>query len=313
MKIAFFGTPDFAARCLEKLLSSDHNIAGVITAPDRPKGRGRKYQPSEVKTLAVANNLEILQPENLKDVNFIRSLRGWEVDLFCVVAFRILPSDVFEIPAKGCINLHGSLLPKYRGAAPINWAIINGENETGLTTFFIKKKVDTGDIIDYHKIKIGRDETFGELYYRMAETGGDFLLDTIKKIESGDFILSKQNEEFVSKAPKIYPELGLIDWTKQALDIHNLIRGLSPKPSAYSFLKTEKISILKTKVADSGKTSDIPGTVIQADHKKGIIVACGTGAVELIELKAPSKKAVSGAEFARGRRIMFGECFGGNQ
>jgi methionyl-tRNA formyltransferase len=311
MRIAFFGTPDFAARCLEKLLSSDHNIVGVVTAPDRPKGRGRKYQPSEVKTLAIDNNLDILQPENLKDVNFIESLRAWNADLFCVVAFRILPAEVFEIPSKGCINLHGSLLPKYRGAAPINWAIINGESETGLTTFFIKKKVDTGDIIDFHKIEIGPDETFGELYNRMADAGGDFLLNTVMKIESGDFTLRKQDDKLVSKAPKIYPDLGLIDWAKPVSEIHNLVRGLSPKPSAYSFLNNEKISILKTKVAELSKTSDIPGTVIQSDPKKGIIVACGTGVLEILELKAPSRKAVSGPEFVRGRMINVGDCFGG--
>ena len=313
MKIVFFGTPDFAARCLEKLLSSDHNIAGVVTAPDRPKGRGRKLQPSEVKTLALNHNLNILQPENLKDPDFIDNLESWNADLFCVVAFRILPAEVFEMPHKGCFNLHGSLLPKYRGAAPINWAIINGETETGLTTFFIKKKVDTGDVIDYHKMKIGPDETFGELYYRMADAGGEFLLETIKKIETGEFDLKKQDENLVSKAPKIYPRMGEIDWSKSALEIHNLVRGLSPKPSAFSYLNNNKISILKTKVAQIDKTSDIYGTIIQADPKSGIIVACGSGAIELIEIKAPSKKVVSGAEFVRGNRLHVGERFGGNE
>ncbi len=309
MKVLFFGTPEFAAVCLEKILLTDHEIAGVVCQPDKPRGRGRKVAIAEVKQAAIEKKLKILQPENLKDPFFLNELKTLEADFFCVVAFRILPEEIFSMPPKGCVNLHASLLPKYRGAAPINWALINGENETGLTTFFIRKKIDTGDILMQRKIAIGPDETFDELYGRMAEAGGDLIVETMSKIESGDYSTIKQNDKEASKAPKIYPELGKIDWKKSANEIHNLIRGLTPKPGAYTVFSGNKIIIVKSKVVDNPDNAG-PGKVLLADPKKGLIVGCGKRALELLQVKPASRKVMTGAEFVRGKRIKEGILFG---
>lgn len=309
MKVVFFGTPEFAARTLKKVLLSRHEIAGVVCGPDRRKGRGRKVVLPEVKQVALEKRLIIFQPEDLKDEEFLRELGGLNADFFCVVAFRILPEEVFAMPVKGCVNLHASLLPKYRGAAPINWAIINGETETGLTTFFIRKKVDTGEIIMQRKIAIEPDETFGELHDRMADLGGDLLVETMDKIEHGDFKTSVQKNSDATKAPKIYPELGKIDWAKSSSEIHNLVRGLSPKPAAYTFHNRAKIAILKTRIADYGEKAG-PGEIVFVDGKSGLVVGCGEGALEILQIKPESRKDMSGAEFVRGQRIRKGVFFG---
>ena len=308
MRLVFFGTPEFASRCLEKILLK-HQVAAVVTAPDKPKGRGMKVEPSEVKRLAQERGLDILQPINLKDSEFLKRLSSYKADLFCVVAFRILPEEVFSMPPKGCINLHGSLLPKYRGAAPINWAIINGERETGVTTFFIRRAVDTGDIILQEKLPIGSEETFGELYERMAELGGETLIKTINLIEVDGVFTSSQDGNRATAAPKLTPEIGKIDWTMKAEAVHNLVRGLSPKPGAYSFLKGKKIIILRTRLTKLDSVGKRAGQVLQADPQKGIVIACGEGSVEILELKPESGKAITGAEFVRGHRLIAGEVF----
>jgi methionyl-tRNA formyltransferase len=308
MRLVFFGTPEFASRCLEKILSK-HQVAAVVTAPDKPKGRGMKVEPSEVKRLAQERGLDILQPTNLKDSEFLKRLSSYNADLFCVVAFRILPEEVFSMPPKGCINLHGSLLPKYRGAAPINWAIINGERETGLTTFFIRRAVDTGDIILQAKLSIDPEETFGELYQRMAELGGEALIKTIDLIEAGDIKTACQDSSQATPAPKLTPDIGKIDWSMKAGAVHDLVRGLSPKPGAFSFIKGKKIIILRTRLAKLDSAGKKPGEVLQADPQKGIIVACSAGGVEILELKPESGKAITGAEFVRGYRLIAGEVF----
>jgi methionyl-tRNA formyltransferase len=310
MRLIYFGTPRFASLCLEKVLSSKHHVAAVVTAPDKPGGRGMKMLEPDVKRLAVGHNLDILQPEDLKDPAFIEALACRQVDLFCVVAFRILPETVFGMPPAGCINLHASLLPKYRGAAPINWAVIRGEKQTGLTTFFIRRKVDTGDILLQERLEIGPDETFGELHDRMAGLGGELLIKTIDWIESGKIKPMPQDDSLASPAPKITPALGEIDWSKPAVDVHNLVRGLSPQPGAYSYRGERKIILLRTRHAraEVGETS--PGTVMQAHPQMGIIIACGTGALEIIQLKPESGKAISGAEYVRGYRLSNGERFG---
>ena len=309
MKVVFFGTPEFAARTLKKALSSHHQIIGVVCGPDRRKGRGRRIIFPEVKQLVLEKGLNILQPEDLKDEGFLRELSGMNADLFCVVAFRILPEEVFEMPPKGCMNLHASLLPKYRGAAPINWAIINGDTETGLTTFFIRKKVDTGDIIMQRKIAIGQDETFGELHDRMADLGGDLLVETMDKIEPGDYETYVQDNSEATKAPKIFPELGKIDWGKSANEVHNLVRGLSPTPAAYTFHNGARITILKTRIAEY-KGGASPGEVVSADGKEGLVLRCGEGSLEILQVKPESRKAMTGGEFIRGQRIENGGIFG---
>jgi len=309
MRLIFFGTPEFASRCLEKILSSKHNVAAVVTAPDKPKGRGRKVEPPAVKRLASSRNLDILQPENLKAPEFIRNLAAYNAKLFCVVAFRILPEEVFTLPPAGCVNLHASLLPKYRGAAPINWAIIRGEKETGLTTFFIRRNVDSGDILLQDKLKIGSDETFGELHDRMADLGGDMLVRTIDLVESGDFRPLCQDNSQVSRAPKITPELGNIDWSKPASEIHNLVRGLAPKPGAYTFRGGRKLTLLRTRIVEAKSVGALPGEVTNADPQNGMEVACGNESLAIVVLKPESGKAMTGAEYVRGYRLKNGERF----
>jgi methionyl-tRNA formyltransferase len=307
MRLVFLGTPDFASRCLEKILLSKHQVTAVVTVTDKPQGRGMKVEPSEVKRLAQQRGLDIIQPANLKDLDFLQRLSSYNADLFCVVAFRILPEEVFSMPPRGCVNLHGSLLPKYRGAAPINWAIINGEKETGLTTFFIRRTVDTGDIILQEKLPIGPEETFGELYDRMAGLGGELLVKTIDLIESGDLKPISQDSYQATPAPKLTPETGNIDWSRKAIDVHNLVRGLSPRPGAYSFRKSKKIIILRTRPVDLDSSGKTPGQVLQAD--RGLVVACAEKSVEVLELKPESGKAITGAEFVRGYRLTAGEVF----
>ena len=312
MRLLFFGTPDFASQCLRKILSSRHSVVAVVTAPDRPAGRGRKLAQTAVKMLARSHGLEILQSERLRDSSFLEKLEKFGADIFCVVAFRILPEEVFSMPPEGCINLHASLLPKYRGAAPINWALINGESETGLTTFFIRRKVDTGEIILQEKLNIGPDETFGSLHDRMAEKGGELLIRTLDLIESGNVAPLKQDDSQASSAPKIYPELGGVNWTGSAREIHNLVRGLSPRPAAFSYLDQKRITLLLTELATDEPVSQKPGSIIVADPKKGIVVACGEGSLKLLQLKPESGKAMTGAEFVRGYRLAAGACFGGH-
>ncbi len=312
MRLLFFGTPDFASQCLRKILSSKHSVATVVTAPDRPMGRGRKLAQTAVKVLAGSHGLEILQPERLKDPSFLQRLADLKADIFCVVAFRILPEEVFSMPPEGCINLHASLLPKYRGAAPINWALINGESETGLTTFFIRRQVDTGEIILQEKLDIGPDETFGSLHDRMAEMGGKLLIRTLDLIESGNVVPLKQDDSQASSAPKIYPELGKVNWSNSAREIHNLVRGLSPRPAAFSYLDQKRITLLLTELVTDEPVGQKPGSVIVSDPKKGIVVACGEGSLKLLQLKPESGRAMTGAEFVRGYRLTAGACFGGH-
>jgi methionyl-tRNA formyltransferase len=309
MRLVYFGTPDFASRCLRRILSSGHEVVAAVTGPDRPVGRGRRISQSAVKKLALTAGLEILQPMKLKERSFLERLKSLQADLFCVVAFRILPEEVFLMPPKGCINLHASLLPKYRGAAPINRALIQGEKETGVTTFFIRKKVDTGDMIVQERIEIGPDETFGELHDRLAELGGEVIVKTLDLIESGNLRPSRQDENMASPAPKITPETGRIDWSQPADVIHNLVRGLSPMPAAYSFLKGKRIAILRTRLDLGGRASAEPGTIIEADPRRGILVACGQGSIRILQLKPESGRVLAGEEFVRGHRPEAGDRF----
>lgn len=307
MRLVYFGTPEFASRCLQNILSSNHEVVAVVTAPDRPTGRGRKISQSEVKKLALSRGLAVLQPLKLKDPLFLDELKALRADLFCVVAFRILPDEVFSMPPKGCVNLHASLLPRYRGAAPINWALMNGEKETGVTTFFIQKKVDTGDMILQVKSGIGPDDTFGELHESLAGLGGEVLVRTLDLIESGDLKPLKQDDSQASPAPKITAETGRIDWSWPAERVHNLVRGLSPRPGAFSFLDGKRMVILRTKPDHLAGTE--PGTIIEADPRRGILVACGQGSVRVLQLKPESGRVLTGEEYVRGHRFGAGGRF----
>jgi methionyl-tRNA formyltransferase len=296
MKIIYFGTPDFAVYPLQKLIDNNYNISAVVTVQDKPKGRGLQLQQSPVKKIALENNIKVLQPVQLKDENFINELRNLEPDLFIVVAFKILPKEVYSIPKFGSFNLHGSLLPKYRGAAPIQWALINGDSETGLTTFFLDDKVDTGNIIKQVKLDIYPDDNFATLYYRMAKIGADLVIDTVETIKSGNFELIKQDERVVSYAPKITKEICQINWNKTAMEIHNLIRGLSPTPGAFFVYNNALFKILASQL-----------TNIPSDYNKKFLfnkekfyIACKDFYIEILKIKPENSKEMTAGEFIRG-------------
>lgn len=301
------GTPEFAIPSLKRLINSSHQVLGVVTGPDKPVGRGQKMMPTPVKRFALTQGLHVLAPPRLKDDNFIASLKQFNADIFVVVAFRILPVTIFTIPAKGAINLHGSLLPKYRGAAPINWAIINGETETGLTTFFLEEKVDTGDIILQRKISIEPHETAGQLHDRMCKLGAELLLQSLDLIEQGSAPRRKQIGE-PSLAPKITKEICHIDWTKDATSIDNLVRGLSPYPRAFTYYKGKEYKVCCVNIEkDSVEGNVLPGKIIDVDKRGKIFVATGKGVVSITELQPQSKRRMTTTEFLRGYKIEVGE------
>jgi methionyl-tRNA formyltransferase len=292
MKIVFMGTPEFSIPSLEVLLKNGYEICAVVTAPDEPKGRGYKLSPPPVKVFALQNNLKVLQPQNLKDPNFINELKKLSPDLIVVVAFRILPKEVFSIPPLGTINVHASLLPKYRGAAPINWAIINGEKETGVTTFFIDEKVDAGNIILQKKIEIGQDETAGELHDKLAKLGAEALLETVKIIQTGNVQTIKQDETLATPAPKIKKEMCQINWYEmKAEQVHNFVRGLSPNPGAFTFLNGKILKIYRTKLVEkiSEATTLKPGQII-VDGDSLFAVCPDLNLVQIIEVQIEGRR-----------------------
>jgi methionyl-tRNA formyltransferase len=295
MKIIFMGTPDFAVPSLKRLFNSKHEILAVVTTPDKERGRGQKVTFTPVKEFAVSENIPVLQPEKLKNEFFIDELKKFNADLFVIVAFRILPKEVFTIPPKGSFNLHGSLLPKYRGAAPIQWALIKGDKETGLTTFTLAEKVDTGNIYYQEKIEINDDDNFGTLHDRMSELGAEVMLKTVEMIESGNFTLKEQDNSNASPAPKITKEIQQIDWNKSAEEIHNLIRGLSPYPGAFFHFNDKLIKIYSTKFSDEKLN---PSEIKQT--KTELFIGCGKGTLQIFELQQEGKRRMHTEEFLRG-------------
>ncbi len=298
------GTPEFAVPSLDKLLHAGFNIAAVITSPDKPAGRGLQLSQSAVKKYAIENGLKILQPEKLKDNFFLEEVRSLKADLQIVVAFRMLPEIVWDMPPMGTINLHSSLLPQYRGAAPINWAIINGEKETGVTTFKLQHEIDTGNILLQHKLSIGEDETAGELHDRMKETGADLLLRTVQQLSKNNLNetpqLSTINYQLstIHHAPKIFTETCEIDWNKSVEEIHNLIRGLSPYPGAFTFLNKKILKIFKAK-KETEQVKILPGEY-ETDKKSFLKFASNNGYISIAELQLEGKKRMNIEEFLRG-------------
>ena len=299
MNIVFMGTPDFAIPSLRILIEKAHNISAVVTTPDKERGRGQKVTFTAVKEFAIQRDIPILQPLKLKEEGFIRQLKSIKADLFVVVAFRILPYEVFSIPSKGTFNLHGSLLPRYRGAAPIQWSLINGDNETGVTTFFLDEKVDTGKIILQEKIKIEGDDDFGILHDRMSELGAEVVLETVKRIESGNVELKKQDDSLASPAPKITKEIAEINWNLSAIRIHNLVRGLSPYPAAFFYHNGKLIKVFKTKISNEGEL--MPGSIREINGR--LIIGCDNSSLEILELQLEGKKRLRTEEFLRGFRF----------
>ena len=297
MKIVFMGTPDFSIPSLKILLESKHKVLAVVTQPDKERGRGQKLSFTPIKQFAIENNIPVYQPEKLKgNSEFVEQLKSLQPDLFVVVAFRILPKEVFEIPKFGSFNLHGSYLPKYRGAAPIQWALINGETETGLTTFKLAEKVDTGNIYLQQKLEIYPEDNFETLHDRMNELGAKLVLDTVNLIESGNYELRQQDDSLASPAPKITKEICLIDWNKSAKEIHNLVRGLSPHPAAYFSYNDKVIKIYKTEFAS--RINLKPFQFYQT--KSELIIGCGKEALRILEIQQEGKKRMNIAEFLRG-------------
>ena len=302
MKIVFMGTPEFAIPSLQKILDSKHEVALVVSTPDKQRGRGRQVSYTPVKEFAVRNNLEVLTPITLKDEKFISLLKSIEADLFVVVAFRILPREVYTIPKLGSFNLHGSLLPKYRGAAPIQWSIIKGDKETGVTTFFLEDKVDTGNIILRESLKIEEEDNLGSVYEKLMHLGADVVLKTIDLIECGKVELLKQDESAASPAPKITKEICKIDWKQSAEKIHNLIRGLSPHPCAFFDYNGKSYKVYKANLDESqNKLAGEIGEISQT--KSEIFVRTSDGRIQLIEIQPEGRKRMSAEEFLRGNKF----------
>lgn len=310
MHIVFMGTPDFAIPSLEKLIHSKYEVVGVVTGPDKPRGRGLLFSETPVKKFAKEHNLKVLSPENLKSDDFYYSFKELSPDLSVVVAFRILPERVFSLPPLGTINLHASLLPKYRGAAPINWVLINGETKTGLSTFLIQKKVDTGNLILQKEIDIFPEETFGELHDRMANLGADLLLETVDLIEKSEVKTIKQDDTQATPAPKITPEHCRIDWSKEAVQIKNQIRGLSPIPAVFTLCKGKILKVYKATVVDGNPFSEGFGEIVEPNKKEEIWVKTKKGILNLLEVQPEGKRKMSAAEFVRGYKIKPGEKLG---
>lgn len=310
LRIVFLGTPDFAVASLEALHTGGFNIVGVITAPDKPAGRGLQLQQSAVKQFAVEHQIPVIQPVKLKDPAFIAALDEWNADLQVVVAFRMLPEIVWNRPRLGTINLHGSLLPQYRGAAPINWAIINGERVTGVTTFLLQHAIDTGNILEQEQIPIGENEDAGSLYNRMKMIGANLLVNTVQQYIAGTLTPTPQEayiattQEELHHAPKIDKDTGAIDWHKSATQINNLIRGLSPSPGAYTKLEGKMLKIYKAATLPE-ESSGIPGST-ETDGKTYLHFNCGKEKLSILELQQEGKKRMNVEEFLRGYRFNAG-------
>lgn len=311
IRIAYFGTPEFAASQLEAILGAGYEVAVVVTMPDKPAGRGRKIQYSDVKKTALEHNLPLLQPERLKDQEFLKQLASYQANLFIVVAFRMLPAVVWQMPELGTFNLHASLLPQYRGAAPINFAIINGETETGLTTFFLNEEIDKGAIIMREKVSIRPDETAGELHDELMLLGNKVVVETIKEIEKGDAKALPQEELYESQiilkpAPKITKEFCNVDWNQNCQTVYNHIRGLSPYPAAHTQLISEKgetidLKVFSTKI-ELCQTGLPVGSVV-TDNKKHLKIALRDGFISLTNVQQSGKKAMPIDDFLRGTQL----------
>jgi methionyl-tRNA formyltransferase len=306
LRIVFMGTPEFAVASLDALVNAGCNVAGVITAPDKPGGRGMQMQSSAVKKYALEKNLRILQPEKLKATGFIEELKSLNADIQIVVAFRMLPEVVWNMPPMGTINVHASLLPQYRGAAPINWAIINGENETGITTFKLQQEIDTGNILLQEKIAIGENETAGELHDRLRMLGANVLVKTIKGLADNSINEIPQSaisyqQPAVKSAPKIFTETCKIDWNNSVTDVHNLVRGLSPFPAAFTYLhnKMFKIYLCKKEIA----AHQYENGEVMSDGKTYLKFACADGFIHCTDVQLQGKKRMQIEEFLRGYRI----------
>ena len=311
LNILFMGTPDFAQESLKSLVENNYKVIGVVTNPDKPKGRGMKLVASPVKEYALEKNIPVYQPIKVRNnKEFIDKIKTLNPDVICVVAYgKILPKEILEIPKYGCINVHASLLPKYRGAAPIQWAVLNGDKETGVTTMYMDVGMDTGDMILKEKVEIGEDETTGELWDRLSKIGGELLVETLKQIENGTAPREKQGDDF-SVAPMLSKDMAKIDWkNKTAQEIKNLVRGLNPIMGAYTFLNGSKIKFWKVDIAKNiGYDEDNikifrNGTVLISDQRDGLFIKTKQGILSVLEIQGENAKRMSIGDFLRGNKI----------
>ncbi len=326
MKIVFMGTPDFAEKSLEEIYNEGFEIEAVVTNMDKPKGRGMKMIPSPVKQFALEKNLKIFQPQKVRNnPEFIEEIKEINPDIICVVAYgKILPKELLDIPRLGCINVHGSLLPKYRGAAPIQWAVLNGDKTTGITTMYMNEGMDTGDMILKQEVEIGENETTGELWERLSKIGAELLVKTLRLIEKGEAPREKQGEDY-TLAPMLEKEMAKIDWINQkAMEIKNLVRGLNPIMGAYSFINGKKVKLWKVDNLSLGqlenefpevkeysfKMKDVePGTVLFSDDKKGLYIMAKDGIIKVLEIQGENARKMNIQDFLRGNKINAGEIF----
>ena len=300
MRVVFMGTPDIAATCLKKILADGFEVVGVYTQPDRPKGRGMKLVASPVKELALANGIPVFQPENFRDSETVEQLRALQPDVCAVVAYgRILPQAVLDVPTKGCVNIHASLLPQYRGSAPYQWAVLDGLAETGVTAQYMALKMDAGEIIDVAKTPIGPNETAGELLDRLAVLGADLLSSVLSRFAAGAVASTPQDESKVTFAPMLDKSMCPIDWTKTARQVHDHVRGLHPWPVATMELKGQKFKVHATALVDGSGT---PGQILGLT-KTGLVIACGQGAVEIRSLQAEGGKRMAAPDYFRGHPL----------
>ena len=300
MRIVFMGTPEFAVPSLAALLTSEHNVVGVVTQPDRPKGRGHELAASPIKQLAVQHKIPILQPLKMKDPAFLDALSAWKPDLIAVTAFgRILPKVILDLPPRGCVNVHASLLPKYRGAGPIQWALIRGERETGITTMLMDEGMDTGAMLLQERAAITPDDTAGTLSSKLADIGGRLLIDTLARIQNGTVTPQPQDQSQATMAPLLKKEDGLLDWTLPALDLANRVRGLSPWPGAYTYLGEDRWVVWKASVLDRSVATVLPGTIVDAT-KEGLAVATGDGVLRIMEFQPANSRRMSVAQYLTG-------------
>ncbi len=297
-RIVFMGTPDFAVPSLDALAAADLAPVAVVTVPDKPAGRGQKVRASAVKQAAERLAIPVLQPDSMRDPAFADDLRALDPDVFAVVAFRILPPEVFEIPRLGAFNLHGSLLPSYRGAAPINRALMDGVEETGVTTFFLQRTVDTGAIILNRRIAVGPDDTAGDVHDRLAEVGAEAVVETVRQIAAGTAEAQPQDDSLASSAPKIFRDDARIDWSRPARQVHNLVRAMSPWPGAWTEWDGETLKVLRTRPTSPTTSASEAGMASVADG--AMVVACGDGAVEVLEVQRQGKRRMDVADFLNG-------------
>ncbi len=309
MRIVFMGTPEFAVPSLEALLRSEDQVVGVVSQPDRPKGRGHQLIAPPVRLVAERAGIPVLQPLKIRTPEFLQALSVWQPDLIAVAAYgRILHTPILRLPPMGCVNVHGSLLPKYRGAAPVQWAVINGETKTGITTMLMDEGMDTGPMLLQEKLEISPDDTAGTLAPRLAELGGQLLVGTIAQLKAGTLMPKKQDDGQATLAPILKKEDGLINWTMNATALANRVRGLSPWPGAYTFFGGERWNLWKA-VSNVGARTDKPGTIV-AVNKQAIVVATGDGLLDIREIQTANSKRMSVGQFLAGHRVITGGQLG---